>query len=179
MKVERFSPDPDIEPRHWVRHDQAFAMMLRPGSIEWGEKRSALKRFSYAPCDLALCHRHEGEWVGLLNVQHLQLVISDAALLASSDGAYGEVELRYSRKFADARLSAMVAAAHAEMVAGFPNGRLFLDSVEQAMAVALVNGHAVRHRPVQLYRGGLGSARLRRIRGLVHAKMASDLSLYD
>ena len=40
MKVELFSPDPDTEPRHWVRHDQAFAMMLRPGSIEWGPKRS-------------------------------------------------------------------------------------------------------------------------------------------
>ena len=177
MIVELCPPDSETAPRHWVRHDQAFAMMLRPGSIEWGEKRSTLKRFSYAPCDLALCHRHQGEWVGLMNVQHLQLGISDAALLASSDGAYGEVELRYSRKFADARLSAMVAAAHAEMVAGFPNGRLFLDSVEQAMAVALVNGHAVRHRPVQLYRGGLGSARLRRVKELVHAKMEEDLSL--
>src|ERR1700726_1694803 len=177
MKVERFSPDPDIEPRHWVRHDQAFAMMLRPGSIEWGSKRSALEQFDYTAGDLALCDRHVGEWVGLMNVQHLQLGISDSALLASSDGAYGEVELRASRKFADRRLSAMVAAVHAEMVAGFPSGRLFLDSVEQAMAVTLVNGHAVRHRPVQLYRGGLGSARLRRIRELVHAKMEDDLSL--
>jgi AraC family transcriptional regulator len=177
MRVELFPPDSETEPRHWVRHDQAFAMMLRPGSIEWGSKRSALERFTYAPNDLALCHRHEGEWVGLMNVEHLQLGISDAALMACSDGAYGEVELRYSRKFAEPRLSAMVAAAHAEMVAGFPSGRLFLDSVEQAMAVALVNGHAVRHRPVQLYRGGLGSARLRRIRELVHAKMEDDLSL--
>ena len=63
------------------------------------------------------------------------------------------------------------------MVAGFPSGRLFLDSVEQAMAVTLVNGHAVRHRPVQIYRGGLGSARLRRVKELVHAKMEDDLSL--
>src|SRR5258706_2036210 len=154
-----------------------FAMMLGPGSIEWDSKRSALEKFDYAACELALCHRHVGEWVGLMNVSHLQLGISDAALMASSDGAYGEVELRPSRKFADARLSAMVAAVDAEMVAGFPNGRLFLDSVEQAMAVALVNGHAVRHRPVQTYRGGLGSARLRRIRELVHAKMEDDLSL--
>jgi AraC family transcriptional regulator len=177
MRVELVPPDSVTEPRHWVRHDQAFAMMLRPGSIEWGSKRSALEKFDYAACDLALCHRHEGEWVGLMNVQHLQLGISDAALLASSDGAYGEVELRYSRKFVDARLSAMVAAVHAEMSAGFPSGRLFLDSVEQAMAVALVNGHAVRHRPVQLYRGGLGSARLRRIKELVHAKIEDDLSL--
>jgi AraC family transcriptional regulator len=137
----------------------------------------ALEKFAYTKGDLALCDRHVGEWVGLMNVSHLQLGISDAALMACSDGAYGEVELCPSRKFADPRLSAMVAAVHAEMVAGFPSGRLFLDSVEQAMAVTLVNGHAVRHRPVQIHRGGLGSARLRRIRELVHAKMEDDLSL--
>jgi AraC family transcriptional regulator len=179
MKVELFPPDPETEPRHWVRHDQAFAMMLRPGSIEWGSKRSALEKFDYTAGDLALCDRHVGEWVGLVNIRHLQLGISDAALMACSDGAYGEVELRACRKFADSRLSAMVAAAHAEMVAGFPSGRLFLDSLEQAMAVTLVNGHAVRHRPVQIYRGGLGSARLRRIKELVDAKMEGDLSLEE
>ena len=177
MRVELFSPDSDTEPRHWVRHDQAFAMMLRPGSIEWGSKRSALEKFDYGAGDLALCHRHVGEWVGLMATTHLQLGISDAPLMAASDGAYGEVELRPQRKFADPRLSAMVAAVRAEMVAGFPSGRLFLDSVEQAMAVTLVNGHAVRHRPVQIYRGGLGSARLRRIKELVRAKMEDDLSL--
>jgi AraC family transcriptional regulator len=177
MKVELLPPDPETEPRHWVRHDQAFAMMLRPGSIEWGSKRSALEKFDYAAGDLALCDRHVGEWVGLMNVSHLQLGISDAALMACSDGAYGEVELCPSRKFADPRLSAMVAAIHAEMVAGFPSGRLFLDSVEQAMAITLVNGHAVRHRPVQFSRGGLSAARLRRIKELVYAKMEGDLSL--
>jgi len=177
MRVERFCPDPDTEPRHWVRHDQAFAMMLRPGSIEWGSKRCALEKFDYMAGDLALCDRHVGEWVGLMNASHLQLGISDVALMTCSDGAYGEVELRPSRKFADRRLSAMVAAVHAEMVAGFPSGRLFLDSVEQAMAITLVNGYAVRHRPVQIYRGGLGAARLRRIKELVHARMEDDLSL--
>jgi AraC family transcriptional regulator len=177
MRVELFPPDSHTEPRHWVRHDQAFALMLKPGSIEWGSKRSALEKFDYAPGDLALCHRHEGEWVGLMNVAHLQIGISDAALMASSDGAYGEVELCPSRKFADPRLGALVAAARAEMAAGFPSGRLFMDSVEQAMAVALVASHAVRHRPVRLSRGGLGSARLRRIKELIHAKMEDDLSL--
>ena len=140
-------------------------------------KRSALEKFDYTAGNLALCDRHVGEWVGLMNVSHLQLGVSDAALMACSDGAYGEVELRASRKFSDPRLSAMVAAIHAEMVAGFPSGRLFLDSVEQAMAVTLVNGHAVKHRPLQIHRGGLGSARLRRIKELVHAKMEDDLSL--
>jgi AraC family transcriptional regulator len=152
-------------------------MMVGPGSIEWGTKRSALEKFDYAAGDLALCDRHVGEWVGIMATPHLQLGISDAPLMAASDGAYGEVELHPRRKFADPRLGALVAAAHAEMAAGFPSGRLFLDSVEQAMAVVLVNGHAVRHRPVQMYKGGLGSARLRKINELVHAKMEDDLGL--
>jgi AraC family transcriptional regulator len=152
-------------------------MMLGRGSIEWGSRRSAMEKFDYAAGDLALCDRHVGEWVGVMAAPHLQLGISDVPLMAASDGAYGEVELRPQRKFADPRLGALVAAAHAEMVAGFPSGRLFLDSIEQAMAVALVNGHAVRHRPVQISRGGLGSARLRRIKEFVLAKIEDDLSL--
>src|SRR5437899_1350944 len=177
MKVELFPPDSDTEPRHWVRHDQAFAMMLGPGSIEWGSKRSALEKFNYAASDLALCDRHQGEWVGLMNVPHLQLGISDAALRAASDEPSGEVELRPHRKFADSRLGALATAVHAEMVAGFPSGRLFLDSIEQAMAVALVSSQAVRHRPVRISRGGLAPARLRRITDLVHARLEDELSL--
>jgi AraC family transcriptional regulator len=179
MRVDLVLPDPDTEPRHWVRHDQAFAMMLGPGSIEWGSKRSALEKFDYGAYDLALCDRHDGEWVGLMNVPHLQLGISDAALMAASDDPNGEVELHPHRKFADSRLGALVAVVHAEMAAGFPSGRLFLESLEQAMAVALVSGHAVRHRPVQISRGGLGPARLRKIRDLVHAKMEEELSLRE
>src|ERR1700745_3502001 len=177
MKVELFQPESVTEPRHWVRHDQAFAMMLRPGSIEWGTKRSALEKFDYAPGDLALCDRHVGEWVGLMNVRHLQFGISDAALIAATDDPNGEIELRPRRKFADPRLNALVAAVHAEMVAGFPSGRLFLDSIEQAMAVALVSGYAVRHRPARISRGGLGPARLRRIADLVHARLEDELGL--
>ena len=99
--------------------------------------------------------------------------------MASSDGAYGEVELRPQRKFADHRLGGLVAAVHTEMTAGFSSGRLFLDSVEQAMAVALVNDHSAGQRPASAFRGGLGAARLRRINEFVHAKMEDDLSLDD
>jgi len=177
MRVELFQPESVTEPRHWVRHDQAFAMMLGRGSIEWGSRRSAMQKFDYQAGDLALCDRHVGEWVGVMATPHLQLGISDAPLMAASDGAYGEVGLHPHRKFADPRLGALAAAAHAEMVAGFSSGRLFLDSIEQAMAVALVNGYAIRHRPIQMYKGGLGSARLRTIKELVRAKIEDDLSL--
>jgi AraC family transcriptional regulator len=174
MRIEFTPPDSVTEPRLWVRPEQVLAMVLRPGSIEVGVRRTELTEFRYAAGEMILPHRHEGKWVGLMNAPHLQLSISDVALMAASDG---EVELRIYRKFADPRLHALVTAVHAETVAGFPNGRLFLDSVEQEIATALVNGHAVRHRPVQIYRGGLGSARLRRIKELIDAKMEDDLSL--
>ena len=61
----------------------------------------------------------------------------------------GEVELRNEPKVADARVTALVAAVNAERMAGFPTGRPYLDSVEQALALALIAGHAVGRRPVR------------------------------
>jgi AraC family transcriptional regulator len=75
-------------------------------------------------------------------------------------------------------VGALVAAVNEERIAGFPSGRLFLDSVEQALAVALVNGHAVRHPSVRVHRGGLGPTRLRRVTELVHAEIEDELSLH-
>jgi AraC family transcriptional regulator len=45
--------------------------------------------------------------------------------------------------------------------------------------VALVNGYALRQCSLQTYRGGLGSARLRRIKEFVQAKIEDDLTLCE
>jgi len=81
-----------------------------------------------------------------MNVPHLQLGISDAALIAASEET--EWRGRTAPSPQVCRLPAWVRwlrSFTAEMVAGFPSGRLFLDSIEQAMAVALVSGQAVRY----------------------------------
>ena len=179
MRVEFFAPDSVTEPRHWVRHEEGLAMMLGPGLIEWGSKRSSMERVYYAAGDLGMCPHHEEKWVGLMNTPHLQLVISDEALMAASERKSTEVGLPAYRKFADPRLGALVGAINAERVAGFPSGRLFLDSIEQALAVTLVNNYAFQRRPSRIYRGGLTPARLRRVVELVHAEMDGDLSLEE
>lgn len=174
MRVELVQPQSVTEPRFWARPEQVLGMVLRPGSIEMGARRTELTEFRYVTGEMILPHRHEGKWIGLMNAPHLQLSISDVVLMAASDR---EVELRMYRRFTDPRLRGLVTAVHAEMMAGFPSGRLFLDSVEQAIALALINGHAAGHLPVQIHRGGLGSARLRKIKELVDAKLDADLSL--
>jgi hypothetical protein len=74
----------------------------------------------------------------------------------------------------DARLGALAAAIDAERFAGFPSGRLFLDFTEQALAVALVNSYGVHDHSLGMYRGGLGPARLRRVKEFVHAKIEDE-----
>ena len=177
MKVEVNVLDSVNEPYLKVPDEHIIAMMLRPGSIEIGSQRSELKRVTYQAGEMALYSHHLGQWLGSADLECLAIYISDAALIAACDGMTGEVELRGTTKLVDSRVGALVAAVNAERIAGFPNGQLFLDSVERALAVALVNGYAVRRPSPQTFRGGLTPARLRRVTELVHARIENDLSL--
>src|SRR5215469_10278043 len=105
MRIEFAPPQSVTEPRLWVRPEQVLAMVLRPGSIEVGPRRTELTEFRYIAGEMILPHRHEGKWVGLMNAPHLQLSISDAALMVATGG---EVDLRIYRKFSDHRLHALV-----------------------------------------------------------------------
>jgi AraC family transcriptional regulator len=160
-----------------VEREHVLAMTLRPGSMEMGLRRSAMRRITFDAGLMGLCPPQCELWIGSCDMAHLTMSISDAALLSASDGAGGQVALRPECELVDARLRALAMAVDVERTAGFPSGRLFLDSVEQALAIALVVGYAVRDSPVRTYRGGLGPARLRRVQELVHAKLEDELTL--
>src|SRR5262249_5901721 len=113
------------------------------------------------------------------DVEHLILSIPDSALKGACDGASDNIDLRHEPRLLDARLASLVTAVNAERIAGFPSGQLFLDSVEQAIAAILVDGYAVRRSPALEYRGGLGPARLRRVREFVHANLEEDFRLKE
>src|SRR5580704_5880079 len=173
------------EPRVSVQHQPALMMALRTGSVEVGARCSEMKKFAFGAGEMCLVPRYVETWLRTddLRYSYLSVDISDAALAAACDGTTGgtagDVELRRVSKLVDARVGALAAAVNAERAAGFPNGRLFLDSVEQALAVALVKGYAVQRRSVQTHRGGLGSARLRRIKEFVDARMDDELTLCE
>jgi AraC family transcriptional regulator len=175
VAVNRF--ESEIEPRISLQHSQVLAMMLRPGSFESGERRSEMTKYDCYSGQMILGRRNSERWIRTDDLHVLAITISDAALTAASDGTSSDVELRRTIDLKDARIGALVKAVNAERIAGFPSGRLFLDSVEQALAVALVNGFGVRPPPRQMYRGGLTPSRLRRITELVHAKFDDDLTL--
>jgi len=175
MRVELKTPEFDVEPRMLVKNKPVLAMVLRRGWVEAGPRPSEMKKINFEAGEMALCD----VWIGTHGLESLILTISDPALRAATEGISGDVELCVVPKLADARLGALVAAVNAERVAGFPSGRLFLDSIELALAVALVNDYAFRRPSPRIYRGGLTPARLRKVVELVHAEMDGDLSLEE
>ena len=179
MKVAFEIRGPVDEPYLKVHRDHVLAMTLRPGSMEMGVQRSAMRRITFAAGLMGLCPPQFEQWLGSSDMAHVTMSISDAALMAASDGAGGKVALRPECELVDPRLRALAMAVDVERTAGFPSGRLFLDSVEQALAIALVVGYAVQDYSVRTYRGGLGPARLRRVTELVHAKLEDELTLAE
>jgi AraC family transcriptional regulator len=167
------------EPYLQVHHEQILAMLLRPACVELGLRRSDMTRFTYDAGDMILCLRHVKHWIRYDEAHSLVLRISDTALRAACHGTSDEIELHHKPKLVDPRVGPLVAAVNAERIAGFPSGRLFLDSVEQALAAALVDGHAVQRRSVKKYQGGLAPARLRRVSDLVQAKIEGELTLHE
>jgi AraC family transcriptional regulator len=167
------------EPRISVQREQVLAMMLQPGAYQSGLRRSELTRHESYAGQLILCRRGVEVWIRRGELHVLNIVVSDAALAGANDGKNGEVEVRHSENVVDSRVAGLVGALNAERVAGFPSGQLFLDSLEQALALALVDGYAFCRPSLRSYRGGLSPAHLRKVTELVHAKMEEGLTLRD
>ena len=179
MRVAIDMPGSIREPYLRVHHENGVEMTLGSGSMEAGPRRSEMTRVSFNAGEIGLYPRHMEVWVRAADQGRLVLDISREALKAASDAMYGEVELRPTCRLVDARVSSLVGAVNAERIAGFPSGRLFLDSVEQALAATLVDRYAVRRPSLATYRGGLTPARLRRVTELVHAKIEEELTLHE
>ena len=167
------------EPYLQVQDEHVLAMMLRHGTIEVGARRSAMRRVTFQAGEMGFFPRQTERWVGTGNQKRLLLGISDAALMTAFNGMSGTGELGHRCRMVDARLASLMEAVNAERIAGFPSGRLFLDSIEQAIAAALLDVCAGRSHSVRPLRGGLGPARLRTIPELVHANLEVELTLLD
>src|SRR5215469_4082894 len=179
MKVAFEVRGPVDEPYLKVDRETVLALTLRPGSMEMGLRRSAIRRITFDAGLMGLCPPQFEHWIGSCDMAHMTMSISEAALIAASDEVGGKVRLRAESELMDSRLRPLAMAVDVERTAGFPSGRLFLDSLEQALAIALVRGYAVRDRSLRTYRSGLGPARLRRVKEFIHAKIEDDLTLGD
>ena len=59
IKFQTFTPESAKEPRIWVEHRPMLGLVLRPGSIEVGLRRSEMKKFTYNAGEIRLTPRLE------------------------------------------------------------------------------------------------------------------------
>jgi hypothetical protein len=104
MRVAAEVRGPVKEPYLQVHQENSLGMVLRPGSMEIGLRRSVMRRVTFEAGEMGLCTPRSEQWIGSVS-------ISDAALIAACDRARGNVGLRPLWKLIDARLGNVGAGA--------------------------------------------------------------------
>ena len=103
MKVAFEIRGPVDEPYLKVHREHVLAMTLRPGSMEMGLRPSEMRRVTFDAGLMGLCPPQFEQWIGSCDMAHLTMSISKAALIAASDGAGGNVQLRAESELMDLR----------------------------------------------------------------------------
>ena len=83
---------PVAEPYLQVQDEHVLGMMLRPGFIEVGLQRSAMRRVTFQAGEMGFFPRRMERWVGTGHQERLLLSISDAVLRAARARISGAVE---------------------------------------------------------------------------------------
>ena len=64
MQVTAEVRGPIKEPYLQMHKENALGMLLRPGSMEFGPRRSALRRTTFNAGEMGLCTPHSEQWIG-------------------------------------------------------------------------------------------------------------------
>jgi AraC family transcriptional regulator len=177
MIVTHWKSD-EAEIKRTELNEQVVAMMLKPSAFDFGFQTTSVVRLSYDTHNMFLPPRYTPMWVRCIGASFITANISDSAFIAAGERST-PVQLHCTTHLNDRRISALMMAVNADREAGFPSGRLFLDSIELAIATALVQRHAVRHRRRRKVQSGLTPAKLKRVVDLVQTNLHEDLSLQE
>ena len=160
---------------------QYVAMAMTSGRVEVGDAVDRLRLYTYSPGDMIVCRRHTKDWMRWRDpIKMLRLELPDHTLQAVADEmSVDHLEFFDTPSLRDQRIAALFAVVELERATGYPSGRLFLDSVAQAMASALAQTRGILRRPVRQRKGGLSPAQLKRVSEYVHDLLHTDLNLVE
>jgi AraC family transcriptional regulator len=175
----------DLEPTSWQSHlleDQLLHFFMKPAVIGFSLKDAAIAKIPIAPGQAVFCPRrewHNISWnkgISVLSVRIPDSAVMEAARERLTEGS---LEIAPSQVVTDDRLTHLLFALDAERARGYSTGRLFVDSIESALANILLNTFntfAPRSIPGK---GGMAPHVLRRVIEFMHANMDKQIGLRD
>ena len=171
----------EAEPTYYMQQQQSLAKVLSPGRYQHGISRNKLIQYSYGAGELIVCNRGIDEFVRWDSaIRILKIDLPDTAFRAIAEEAGVEgVEIRSATKFEDKRVDSLISAMQVEEEAGGLSGRLYMDSIAQALASTLVQVRGNLKRGLPQYHCGLTPKQLSRVKHLVHGRIDQEVSLQE
>lgn len=115
----------------------------------------------------------ETDTVLLLSVS--QRLLKAVAEESGFDSHHIEILNRFQVR--DTKIEHIGWALKAELESGYPNGRLYIESLAQALAVHLLNRYSEQSREISFLQGGLPGHRLKDVLSYIEDNLSQDLSL--
>ena len=181
IALEDHSVPACVIPHH--EHLENFVHVVLSGAVTY-EVHTAGKflRFAAGPGTTFVLPRgtiDELRWNG--PTHRVAVAIHPSLLVGALDETAGQrdVELSEHWNATDRHIMAVLVAMTTDLEEGSPAGRLYGESLANALAVYLLNRYAVRRVVPATYRGGLPGYRLTRVLDYIAANLAEDLSLSE
>jgi AraC family transcriptional regulator len=165
----------------WHEHPHHFVQLVVGGNVKYEvNTRGRNLRFVSRPGTTFIEPRgtvDEVNWKG--PTQRIAVAVHPRLLVnVLEETAHEEdIELMERWDLVDQHISALLLEMTADLEDGSPAGRIYGESLANALAVYLLKRYAVRRQTPAIYKGGLPGYRLKRVLDYISAKLADDLSL--
>lgn len=179
LVLEEHSTPACVIPQH--EHREHFLHVLLQGHSGYEVKTGGTtRRFRGAPGTLFVLPRgtvDELRWDA--PTRRVAVAMQPALFARALESDADAIELTEHWNLDDPHIVAVVRAMALDLEAGAPAGRLYGQSLANALAVYLLNRYAVRREAIKAVRGGLSRARLARVLDYIETHLAEDLPLAD
>ena len=181
LAVEDYRVPACVIPHHEHVHD--FLHVVLSGTVQY-EVLTAGKSLHYTaqPGTTFVLPRgtvDELRWSG--PTHRIAVALHPSLLLSATDETIGQthIELTEHWNVTDRHIMTVLLALTTDLDAGSPAGRLYGESLANALAVYLLSRYAVQRRIARFPRGGLPRCRLKRVLDYIGDNLADDVSLSD
>ncbi|HEY2798269.1 MAG TPA: AraC family transcriptional regulator [Thermoanaerobaculia bacterium] len=181
IAVEEYAVPACLIERH--EHPEIFLHVVLSGSVMYEvSTRGRLKRLEAVPGTTFILPRgtvDEVRWEG--PTRRLAVAIGPYLLEGSTDETMsrGDIELVEHWALVDPQIASILQAMRTDLSEGSPAGRLYGESLANALAVYLVGRYGVRRAPPRTPVGGMPGRRLRRVLDYIGENLTGDLGLAD
>ena len=183
IAVEEYAGPACLIDRH--EHPETFLHIVLTGSVKYEvSTRGRLKRFDAIPGTTFILPRgtiDEVRWEG--PTRRLAVAIDPDLLSGAADETmgHGVVELVEHWNLVDPHVAAILQAMRADLSDGCPAGRLYGESLANALAVYLVARYGTRPAAAatRSYKGGMPERRLKRVLEYIDENLTTDLGIAE